>query len=113
MYELVGLGTVAGNRGDVELVVSAFLAVELVHGPQLGQSVLLQDDLEGRLAVMLVGYAKRADLGVQGAYLGRNLDQGLVLLDQTVVTALQALEVQTRHRCKKKKKKKRIHVSFV
>jgi hypothetical protein len=96
MYLLIGLGAVAGDRGDVELVVPALLAVEDTQGPELGDAALLEDDLERRFPMVLVRDAERADLGAKGPDLGRHLDEGLVLLDKPVVAALEALKVQAR-----------------
>lgn len=91
---LFGLRPVAADRGDVELVIAPFLAIQDPERPQLGHPLLLQDDLERRLAVVLVRDAEGAHLGTQGPDLRRDLDQRFVLLDQAVVSALEALQIQ-------------------
>lgn len=84
---------VAADRSDVELVITAFLAIQNPERPQLRHPLLLQDDLEGRLAVMLVRDAEGADLRSQGANLRRDLDQSFILLDQAVISALETLQI--------------------
>ena len=82
------MGAVAGDGSNVELVVAPLLAVEDAQGAQLGEAVLLEDNLEGRVAVMLVRDAEGTDLGAEGADLGGDLDQGLVLLDKAMIARL-------------------------
>lgn len=90
---LFGLRSVAADCGDIELVITAFLAIQDPERPQFGHAFLLQDDLERCLAVMLVRDAERADLGSQGANLRRDLDQSFILLDQAVISALETLQI--------------------
>lgn len=87
--------SVAADRGDVELVIAALLAIQDPERPQLGHPLLLQDDLERRLAVVLVRDAEGANFRSQGTDLRRDLDQSFVLLDQAVISALEALQVQS------------------
>lgn len=56
--------------------------------------------LERRLAVMLVDDAEGADLGADGADLGRHVDDQLVLVDEAVVACVVAAprrHIQTGH----------------
>lgn len=94
---LLGLRPVATDRGDVELVITAFLAIQDSERSQLGHPLFLQDDFERRLAVMLVCDAERANFRSQGADLRRDLDQSFVLLDQAMISALEALQIQSWH----------------
>lgn len=86
--------SVAADRGDVELVITAFFAIQDPERPQLGHPLLLQDDLERRLAMVLVRDAEGANFGSQSADLRRDLDQSFILLDQAVISALEALQIQ-------------------
>ena len=68
-------------------------------------------DLEGRLAAVLVDDAEGAQVGAQGADLGRHVDDELVLVDQAVVAGrCSGRKVQSQHsiqsyrRVKKKNK---------
>jgi len=92
---LLGLRSIAADCGDVELVIAAFFAIQDPKRPQLGHPFLLQDDLERRLAVMLVRDAEGANFRSQGADLRRDLDQSFVLLDQAMISALEAFQVQS------------------
>lgn len=92
---LLRVYAIASHRGDVELVVPAFLAVEDPEGTQLGYPLVLEHDLEGCLAVVSIGNAKGADFTANRANLRRHLHEGLVLLHQAVISALEAVQFQT------------------
>lgn len=92
---LLGLRSIAADRGDVELVIAAFLAIQDPKRSQLGHPFLLQDDLKRRLAVVLVRHVEGANFRSQGADLRRDLDQGFILLDQAVISALEAFQIQS------------------
>lgn len=87
--------SVAADYGDVELVITAFFAIQDPECPQLGHPLLLQDDLERRLAVVLVRDAEGANFRSQGANLRRDLDQSFILLDQAVISTFEALQIQS------------------
>jgi len=89
------LHSIAADRGDVELVITAFFAIQDSERPQLGHPLLLQDNLERRLAMVFVRDAEGANFRSQGADLRRDLDQSFILLDQAVISALETLQVQS------------------
>lgn len=92
---LLGLRSIAADRGDVELVIAAFFTIQDPKRSQLGHPFLLQDNLKRRLAVMLVRDAEGANFRSQGADLRRDLDQSFVLLDQAMISTLETFQIQS------------------